>query len=148
MWRVTMRNNLLYCAFSFEMEYTFDVNYFWSSKYYVIKYFIHIQITTYAHKDENNRWLIKPYNDDENIMNSTVRFVKHGDMIRLEHVPTRRNLHSHREPAPVTKKHYQVTGYGEVISIPNFFFLYHAVDLFIKLTANKMFGLYYVEWYW
>lgn len=35
-------------------------------------------------------------------------------MIRLEHVPTRRNLHSHREPAPITKKHYQVTGYGEV----------------------------------
>lgn len=35
-------------------------------------------------------------------------------MIRLEHVPTRRNLHSHRESAPITKKHYQVTGYGEV----------------------------------
>lgn len=36
-------------------------------------------------------------------------------MIRLEHLPTKRNLHSHREPAPITKKHYQVTGYGEVI---------------------------------
>ncbi|XP_050438186.1 protein O-mannosyl-transferase 2 [Adelges cooleyi] len=72
------------------------------------------QITTYAHKDENNRWLVKFYNDDENKNSSTnIRFVKHGDMIRLEHVPTRRNLHSHREPAPITKKHYQVTGYGE-----------------------------------
>ncbi|XP_050527645.1 protein O-mannosyl-transferase 2 isoform X4 [Daktulosphaira vitifoliae] len=72
------------------------------------------QITTYAHKDENNRWLIKPYNDDDSIHNSSdVRFLKHGDMIRLEHVPTKRNLHSHREPAPITKKHYQVTGYGE-----------------------------------
>lgn len=38
-------------------------------------------------------------------------------MIRLEHVPTRRNLHSHREPAPITKKHYQVTGYGEVLAL-------------------------------
>jgi len=74
-----------------------------------------IQITTYAHKDENNRWLIKLYNDDEQINNDTVRYVKHGDMIRLEHVQTRRNLHSHREPAPISKKHYQVTGYGEVI---------------------------------
>ncbi|VVC33926.1 MIR motif,Protein O-mannosyl-transferase, C-terminal four TM domain,Glycosyl transferase family 39/83 [Cinara cedri] len=72
------------------------------------------QITTYAHKDENNRWLIKFYKDNEKInVNDTVRFVKHGDMIRLEHVPTRRNLHSHRESAPITKKHYQVTGYGE-----------------------------------
>lgn len=72
------------------------------------------QITTYAHKDENNRWLVKLYNDDEKIgFNDTVRYIKHGDMIRLEHVPTRRNLHSHREPAPITKKHYQVTGYGE-----------------------------------
>lgn len=58
---------------------------------------------------------MKLYNDDEKLnFNSTVRFVKHGDMIRFEHVPTRRNLHSHREPAPITKKHYQVTGYGEV----------------------------------
>lgn len=85
---------------------------------------IQIQITTYAHKDENNRWLIKLYKEDEQInINSTVRFVKHGDMIRLEHVPTRRNLHSHREPAPITKKHYQVTGYGEVnIPFKNIFY--------------------------
>lgn len=40
--------------------------------------------------------------------------LKHGDLIRLEHVATRRNLHSHNEPAPMTKKHLQVTGYGEV----------------------------------
>ena len=40
--------------------------------------------------------------------------VKHGDLIRLEHVITHRNLHSHKEIAPISKKHYQVTGYGEV----------------------------------
>lgn len=42
-------------------------------------------------------------------------------MIRLEHVPTKRNLHSHREPAPITTKHYQVTGYGEVIPLKAIF---------------------------
>lgn len=31
----------------------------------------------------------------------------------MEHLATRRNLHSHKEQAPITKKHYQVTGYGE-----------------------------------
>ncbi|KAJ8941353.1 hypothetical protein NQ314_010416 [Rhamnusium bicolor] len=36
-----------------------------------------------------------------------------GDLIRLEHIATKRNLHSHKEQAPITKKHYQVTGYGE-----------------------------------
>jgi len=28
---------------------------------------------------------------------------------------TRRNVHSHHEHAPISKKQYQVTGYGEVI---------------------------------
>ncbi|KAL1114826.1 hypothetical protein AAG570_007650 [Ranatra chinensis] len=69
------------------------------------------QITTYTHKDENNRWLIKPYNIE--LDEDVIEFVRHGDLIRLEHVPTRRNLHSHREQAPITKKHLQVTGYGE-----------------------------------
>ncbi|BES91409.1 dolichyl-phosphate-mannose-protein mannosyltransferase activity [Nesidiocoris tenuis] len=69
------------------------------------------QCTTYTHKDDNNKFLIKPYNSDPPI--DEIRFLKNGDLIRLEHVPTRRNLHSHREPAPITKKHLQVTGYGE-----------------------------------
>uniref|UniRef100_A0A1B6CJ65 Protein O-mannosyl-transferase 2 n=2 Tax=Clastoptera arizonana TaxID=38151 RepID=A0A1B6CJ65_9HEMI len=68
------------------------------------------QITTYTHKDENNKWLVKKYNNDST--NGT-ELLKHGDLVRLEHVLTRRNLHSHREQAPITKKHYQVTGYGE-----------------------------------
>ena len=32
---------------------------------------------------------------------------------RLEHIISRRNIHTHQEPAPVSKKQYQVTGYGE-----------------------------------
>lgn len=74
------------------------------------------QITTYTHKDDNNKWLIKPYQpSDEEIvaLKNEVVLLRHGNLVRLEHVPTRRNLHSHRETAPITKKHYQVTGYGE-----------------------------------
>ncbi|XP_055586526.1 protein O-mannosyl-transferase 2 [Uranotaenia lowii] len=68
------------------------------------------QVTTYSHKDDNNKWLIKPHNK-QTVENVTL--VKHGALIRLEHVPTTRNLHSHREQAPVTKKHMQITCYGE-----------------------------------
>ncbi|XP_032689103.1 protein O-mannosyl-transferase 2 isoform X6 [Odontomachus brunneus] len=68
-------------------------------------------ITTYSHKDDNNLWLVKKFDSDE--MPSEAMLVKHGDLIRLEHVITRRNLHSHKEIAPISKKHYQVTGYGE-----------------------------------
>jgi len=69
------------------------------------------QITTYTHKDDNNKWLIKKYNTED--VSDQVEILKSGDLVRLEHVQTRRNLHSHKEPAPITKKHYQVTGYGE-----------------------------------
>lgn len=69
------------------------------------------QVTTYTHKDENNRWLVKSY--DRELTGGPVRLLRHGDLVRLEHTQTRRNLHAHREPAPLTKKHYQVTGYGE-----------------------------------
>ncbi|GJQ78343.1 hypothetical protein Trydic_g22172 [Trypoxylus dichotomus] len=68
------------------------------------------QITTYTHKDDNNKWLIKKYNTDKS---DGIHIVRSGDLIRLEHIPTRRNLHSHKEHAPITKKHFQVTGYGE-----------------------------------
>jgi len=71
-----------------------------------------LQITTYSHKDDNNLWLVKKYDTD--IISSDPELVRHGDLVRLEHVITRRNLHSHKEIAPISKKHYQVTGYGEV----------------------------------
>ncbi|XP_058808986.1 protein O-mannosyl-transferase 2 isoform X2 [Phymastichus coffea] len=69
------------------------------------------QITTYSHKDDNNLWIVKKYDTDE--IPTEPELVRHGDLIRLEHVITRRNLHSHKEVAPISKKHYQVTGYGE-----------------------------------
>ncbi|XP_034833789.1 protein O-mannosyl-transferase 2 [Maniola hyperantus] len=68
------------------------------------------QITTYTHKDENNRWIVKPYDREEV---DGVVLVRSGDLVRLTHAVTGRNLHSHRERAPMTSKFMQVTGYGE-----------------------------------
>lgn len=64
--------------------------------------------------------MIKKWNDDppalysEDWAQEEPELVRDGDLIRLEHVITRRNIHSHQEQAPVSKKLYQVTGYGEV----------------------------------
>uniref|UniRef100_A0A8C2ZVK7 Protein O-mannosyl-transferase 2 n=1 Tax=Cyclopterus lumpus TaxID=8103 RepID=A0A8C2ZVK7_CYCLU len=64
------------------------------------------QVTAYLHKDYNNVWLV--HKQDNNASD----LVRHGDIIRLEHKETTRNLHGHLHEAPLTKKHFQVTGYG------------------------------------
>ncbi|XP_076442071.1 protein O-mannosyl-transferase 2-like [Babylonia areolata] len=69
------------------------------------------QVTTYSHKDENNLWKVKPADRDVGTEEPVI-LVKNGDLIRLEHFTTRRNLHSHKEPAPLSRRHYQVSGYG------------------------------------
>ncbi|KPJ10066.1 Protein O-mannosyl-transferase 2 [Papilio machaon] len=69
------------------------------------------QITTYTHKDDNNRWVVKTY-DRESVSGGAV-VVRSGDLVRLTHAATGRNLHSHRERAPLSHKYLQVTGYGE-----------------------------------
>uniref|UniRef100_A0A5F8HA49 Dolichyl-phosphate-mannose--protein mannosyltransferase n=1 Tax=Monodelphis domestica TaxID=13616 RepID=A0A5F8HA49_MONDO len=72
------------------------------------------QVTAYQHKDYNNLWIVKKHNANTDPLDPSfpVEFVKHGDIIRLEHKETSRNLHSHQHEAPMTRKHYQVTGYG------------------------------------
>lgn len=78
------------------------------------------QVTAYAHKDDNNKFLIKKWNEDLLPMESEewgtkeIEFVRNGDLIRLEHLASGRNIHTHKQPAPVSKKQLQVTGYGEV----------------------------------
>ncbi|XP_035757838.1 protein O-mannosyl-transferase 2 isoform X4 [Egretta garzetta] len=72
------------------------------------------QVTAYLHKDLNNLWIIKKHDSATDLSDpsSPVEFVRHGDIIRLEHKETSRNLHSHQHEAPLTRKHFQVTGYG------------------------------------
>jgi len=74
------------------------------------------QVTTYAHKDENNQFVMKKWNEEppnNTDSSSRVELVRNGDLVRLEHRMSRRNIHSHNVPAPVSKRHFQVTGYGE-----------------------------------
>lgn len=76
------------------------------------------QVTAYTHKDENNRFVLQPVGEEElEKEEGEVRLVRSGQLVRLEHVVTHRNLHSHKEQAPLTKKHFQVTGYGEVLHL-------------------------------
>uniref|UniRef100_A0A4X2LG47 Dolichyl-phosphate-mannose--protein mannosyltransferase n=1 Tax=Vombatus ursinus TaxID=29139 RepID=A0A4X2LG47_VOMUR len=72
------------------------------------------QVTAYQHKDYNNLWIVKKHDANTDPLDPSfpVEFVRHGDIIRLEHKETSRNLHSHQHEAPMTRKHYQVTGYG------------------------------------
>ncbi|GIY27957.1 protein O-mannosyl-transferase 2 [Caerostris darwini] len=72
------------------------------------------QVTAYSHKDENNKWVIKKFDSEPDLSSDNpVELVSNGDLIRLEHVVTKRNLHSHKEVAPITKRHQQITCYGE-----------------------------------
>ncbi|KAJ7086024.1 glycosyltransferase family 39 protein [Mycena belliarum] len=71
------------------------------------------QVTCYHYKDENNEWIILPQWDEAAYdPEEPIRFLKHGDVIRLSHAPTTRNLHSHTVPAPVTKLNHEVSCYG------------------------------------
>ncbi|GMM49264.1 dolichyl-phosphate-mannose-protein mannosyltransferase [Starmerella bacillaris] len=73
------------------------------------------QITTYGHADSNNEWLIETprpaelYNESQ-----PIEYVKDGDMVRLIHAVTGRNLHTHEINAPVTKGSFEVSGYGNL----------------------------------
>jgi C1A family cysteine protease len=70
------------------------------------------QVTCFAGADDNDLWRIKgPDGQPEDFRSGQP--VQHGDVVRLEHVATRRNLHSHTgHPSPVTGQQ-EVTCFGE-----------------------------------
>ncbi|KDQ16238.1 glycosyltransferase family 39 protein [Botryobasidium botryosum FD-172 SS1] len=72
------------------------------------------QVTCYHYKDENNQWTVLPaWGETPYDPNADdVDFLKDGDVVRLQHVPTKRNLHSHVVPAPVTSLNHEVSCYG------------------------------------
>ncbi|ORX71974.1 PMT-domain-containing protein [Linderina pennispora] len=71
------------------------------------------QITCYSHKDSNNDWILKKvHGQTYGNTSETVEFIKNGDIVRLVHERTTRNLHSHQVKAHVAKREWEVTGYG------------------------------------
>ncbi|KAL7419324.1 Dolichyl-phosphate-mannose--protein mannosyltransferase 2 [Cryptotrichosporon argae] len=71
------------------------------------------QVTCYHYKDDNNHWVVSPTWDDDPVdPDGPIRFLQHGDSIRLVHYATGRNLHSHPIAAPVSKENWEVSGYG------------------------------------
>ncbi|CAL1705382.1 unnamed protein product [Somion occarium] len=73
------------------------------------------QVTCYHYKDENNDWYITPrWGEPEPDAEGPIRFLQDGDVIRLRHAATTRNLHSHPIPAPVTKLNHEVSCYGNL----------------------------------
>lgn len=71
------------------------------------------QVTCYHYKDENNHWNVLPtWEEPEYNPNVPLKYIGHGDVVRLQHTPTARNLHSHPIPAPITKLNHEVSCYG------------------------------------
>ncbi|KOS15054.1 glycosyltransferase family 39 protein [Malassezia pachydermatis] len=76
------------------------------------------QVTCYHYKDTNNHFIFAPLFDEPALPgpNDTVteppRMLKSGDVVRLVHVETSKNLRTHLVPAPVSKDYHEVSGYG------------------------------------
>eukprot|EP00842_Homolaphlyctis_polyrhiza_P001838 jgi/Hompol1/2655/HPOL_002999-RA len=71
------------------------------------------QVTCYHHKDNNNEFIVmKPWGVDSDLANDPVQFVESGDVIRLVHDQTKKNIHGHNVPGPITTTANEVSGYG------------------------------------
>lgn len=72
------------------------------------------QITLYPHRDENNDWLVLNTTDTLNYTLVDPIYIKNGDVIRLDHIMTKKKLHSHDHRPPITEVDYQneVSAYG------------------------------------
>lgn len=73
------------------------------------------QITGYTFRDTNNNWQLRHPRDVSGAMpdnGAEIQYVKDGDVIRLFHILTGRNLHSHPINAPISSKHWEVSAYG------------------------------------
>ncbi|KAL7751599.1 Protein O-mannosyltransferase 2 [Sorochytrium milnesiophthora] len=112
------------------------------------------QVTCYHHKDSNNDWIIRKTWENEsadekreeqelaNAQNGTddqvvaskrdaksVDFVRNGDVVRLVHAGTGRNLHSHPLAGPITKTMNEVSCYGNAtIGDANDYWIVEIVD--------------------
>lgn len=100
------------------------------------------QVTCYHYKDDNNdfyitpRWEDAPVSDEDSA--EPLRMVKHGDVVRLVHAATGRNLHSHTIAAPVTKENYEISGYGNAtVGDSNDYWVIEIVDDMVTGKKGK-----------
>lgn len=79
------------------------------------------QVTLYHHRDNNNFFEIRrPWKYSEEDQPFISQYLKNGDTIRLFHNITKRNLHSHAIPAPLSVYDFEVSTYGNsTIGDPN-----------------------------
>ncbi|TAQ84911.1 hypothetical protein B7494_g6761 [Chlorociboria aeruginascens] len=71
------------------------------------------QVTCYHHKDANNEWWFYPNRSSPEFdPEAPPKFVGDGEVLRLIHSQTGRNLHSHEVSAPITKAEKEVSCYG------------------------------------
>ena len=99
------------------------------------------QVTGYHHKDVNNDFIIKKSHEHshevpEEGAENPIEFIKDGDIIRLVHKATGRNLHSHRVLAHMTKIDFEVSAYGNDTALfdPNDHWKIEIVSDFTKVS--------------
>lgn len=93
------------------------------------------QVTCYHYKDNNNEFIITPPWEDQQLptdpddTSTPLQMLKNGDIVRLVHASTGRNLHSHKVNAPVTKENYEVSAYGNAtVGDANDYWVVEVVD--------------------
>jgi len=82
------------------------------------------QITTYLHEDDNNNWIVHrtyetsgssdphdPFFEQDDYV---PQLLKDGDIVRMYHESTKRYLHSHTIPSPLSAGEFEVSAYGSV----------------------------------
>lgn len=73
------------------------------------------QVTCYHHKDANNEWWFYPNRSVSDwTPEAEPHLIENGEVVRLIHAQTGRNLHTHDISAPVTKSQKEVSCYGNL----------------------------------
>lgn len=97
------------------------------------------QVTCYHHKDTNNEWYVYKRREEPWDPEAEVEYVSHGDVVRLVHAPTMRNLHSHPVKAPITTSQWEVSCYGnETVGDANDYWTIEVVDDLISKDHSRI----------
>lgn len=70
------------------------------------------QVTVFDGADNNDLWIVKGPHGQPDMYKEGLA-VRHGDIIRLEHLTTNRNLHSHKNIRSPLTGQQEVTAFGE-----------------------------------